>query len=139
MQNGKTIFDLPLKVTYYARVSTEKEEQLHSLDNQITYFKEYIKSNKNFTTNNDFVTNWIIELLDSGYTIDDFKKVIDNKSDEWGNDPEKRKYLRPGTLFNPKNFNKYLIGNSSKKDKASFEDVMDDYLNGKESDSKVSI
>ena len=98
-----------------------------------------IKSNKNFTTNNDFVTNWIIELLDSGYTIVDFIKVIDNKSDEWGNDPEKRKYLRLGTLFNPKNFNKYLIGNSSKKDKASFEDVMDDYLNGKESDSKVSI
>ena len=98
-----------------------------------------IKSNKNFTTNNDFVTNWIIELLDSGYTIDDFNKVIDNKYDEWGNDPEKRKYLRPGTLFNPKNFNKYLIGNSSKKDKASFEDVMDDYLNGKESDSKASI
>ena len=85
------------------------------------------------------VTNWIIELLDSGYTIDDFKKVIDNKSDEWGNDHEKRKYLRPGTLFNPKNFNKYLIGNNSKKDKASFEDVMDDYLNGKESDSKASI
>ena len=25
LQNGKTIFDLPLKVTYYARVSTEKE------------------------------------------------------------------------------------------------------------------
>lgn len=98
-----------------------------------------VKSNKNFTTNNDFVTNWIIELLDSGYTIDDFKKVIDNKSDEWGNDPEKRKCLRPGTLFNPKNFNKYLIGNNSKKDKASFEDVMDDYLNGKESDSKVSV
>lgn len=98
-----------------------------------------IKSNKNFTTNNDFITNWIIELLDSGYTIDDFKKVIDNKSDEWRNDPEKRKYLRPGTLFNPKNFNKYLIGNNSKKDKASFEDVMDDYLNGKESDSKASI
>ena len=48
LANGKTIFDLPLKVTYYARVSTEKEEQLHSLDNQITYFKEYIKSNKNW-------------------------------------------------------------------------------------------
>ena len=43
-------------------------------------------------TNNDFVTNWLIELLDSGYTIDDFKKVIDNKSDEWGNDPEKNFY-----------------------------------------------
>ena len=34
-----------------------------------------IKSNKNFTTNNDFVTNWIIELLDSGYTIDAFKVI----------------------------------------------------------------
>lgn len=98
-----------------------------------------IKSNKNFTTNNEFVTNWIIELLDSGYTKDDFKKVIDNKADEWGNDPEERKYLRPGTLFNPKNFNKYLIINNSKKDKASFDDVMEDYLNGKESDSKASI
>lgn len=48
LANGKTIFDLPLKVTYYARVSTDKEEQLHSLDNQVTYFKEYIQSNKNW-------------------------------------------------------------------------------------------
>ena len=48
LSNGKTIFDLPLKVTQYARVSTEKEEQLHSLDNQVTYFNEYIKSNKNW-------------------------------------------------------------------------------------------
>lgn len=39
---------MPLKVTYYARVSTDKEEQLHSLDNQVTYFKEYIQSNKNW-------------------------------------------------------------------------------------------
>ena len=30
--NGKTIYDLPLKVTYYARVSSEKDEQLNSLD-----------------------------------------------------------------------------------------------------------
>ena len=57
--------------------------------------------------------------MDSGYTKDDFKKVIDNKVDEWGNDPEKRKYLRPGTLFNPKNSNKHLIGISSKKDKGT--------------------
>lgn len=25
--SGKSIYDLPLKVTYYARVSSEKEEQ----------------------------------------------------------------------------------------------------------------
>ena len=28
---GKSIYDLPLRVTYYARVSTDKDEQIHSL------------------------------------------------------------------------------------------------------------
>ena len=43
LNNGKTIFELPLKVTYYARVSTEKEEQINSLENQVTFFESYIK------------------------------------------------------------------------------------------------
>ena len=41
--NGKTIYDLPLKVTYYARVSSEKDEQLNSLSNQVFYFENHIK------------------------------------------------------------------------------------------------
>ena len=45
---GKTIFDLPLLVTYYARVSTEKEEQMNSLENQVTFFEDYIKKNNNW-------------------------------------------------------------------------------------------
>lgn len=45
----KTIFDLPLRVTYYARVSTTKEEQDSSIDNQIQYFEELIKKNENWT------------------------------------------------------------------------------------------
>lgn len=97
------------------------------------------KSNKKFTTKNEFANKWIIELLNSNYTIDDFKKVIDNMVNEWGNNPEKRKFLRPGTLFNPKNFNKYLMGNYSEKENIMFDDVMEDYLNGEESDSKVSF
>ena len=40
--NGKRIQDLPLKVTYYARVSTLSEEQENSIENQIAYFEEYI-------------------------------------------------------------------------------------------------
>ena len=35
MRNGKSIFDMPLRVTFYARVSTDKDEQLNSLENQI--------------------------------------------------------------------------------------------------------
>ena len=37
MRNGKSIFDLPLRVTFYARVSTDKDEQLNSLENQVQY------------------------------------------------------------------------------------------------------
>lgn len=98
-----------------------------------------IKSNKKFTTKNDFANKWIIELLESGYTINDFKKVIDKKVNEWVDDPDNRKYLRPGTLFNPNNFSKFLSGNYSKKEKASFDDVMEDYLNGEETDSNISF
>jgi len=45
----KTIFDLPLNVSYYARVSTDKEEQINSLENQVSFFEEYIKKNSNWT------------------------------------------------------------------------------------------
>ena len=43
---GESIYELPLKVTFYARVSTDKDVQLNSLDNQILYFKDFIKNNK---------------------------------------------------------------------------------------------
>ncbi|MBR2924124.1 MAG: recombinase family protein [Clostridia bacterium] len=38
-----SIYDLPLRVTFYARVSTDKDEQLNSLENQEAYFTEKIK------------------------------------------------------------------------------------------------
>ncbi len=49
MRNGKTIFDLPLRVTFYARVSTDKDEQINSLENQIQYYTELIQSKPNWT------------------------------------------------------------------------------------------
>ena len=44
LMSGKSIYDIPLRVTYYARVSTDKEEQKNSLDNQDTYYKNKILS-----------------------------------------------------------------------------------------------
>ena len=37
----KSVYDIPLRVTFYARVSSEKEEQLNSLDNQISYYRDF--------------------------------------------------------------------------------------------------
>lgn len=42
-----------------------------------------------------------------GYTLDDFKQVIDNKVAAWAQDQKMSKYLRPQTLFGTK-FESYL-------------------------------
>jgi len=55
----KSIYEIPLRVTFYARVSSEKDEQLNSLDNQITYYREFIKKNPNW----EFVDGYIDEGL----------------------------------------------------------------------------
>ena len=41
---GHSIFDLSLRVTFYARVSTDKDEQLNSLENQVQYYTDLIQS-----------------------------------------------------------------------------------------------
>ena len=45
----KAIYDIPLRVTYYARVSSESDEQLNSLDNQIAYYEDLIRRNRAWT------------------------------------------------------------------------------------------
>src|SRR5690606_7187327 len=45
--------------------------------------------------------------LKEGFTVNDFKRVIDNKTKEWKHDPKMNKYLRPETLFGTK-FESYL-------------------------------
>lgn len=45
--------------------------------------------------------------MNEHFTVDDFKKVIDNMTAEWLGDKKWQKYLRPETLFGPK-FESYL-------------------------------
>ena len=74
MRNGKTIFDLPLRVTFYARVSTDKDEQLNSLENQVQYYTELIQSKPNWT----FVPGYIDEGISGTSTKkrDSFLRMI---------------------------------------------------------------
>ena len=74
ISSGKSIYDLPLKVTYYARVSSEKDEQLNSLSNQVFYFEKHIKEISNWT----YVDGYIDEGI-SGTSVnkrDSFKRMI---------------------------------------------------------------
>ena len=59
MRKGLTIYDMPLKVGYYARVSTDKYDQLNSLENQQKYFEEMIKENKNWQLINGYIDEGI--------------------------------------------------------------------------------
>lgn len=73
---GKTIFDMNLNVGYYARVSTDKDDQLNSLENQSNYFKEMINENKNWHLVGEYIDEGI-----SGTSIknrDNFLKMIED-------------------------------------------------------------
>lgn len=72
----KSIYELPLRVTYYARVSSESDEQLNSLGNQIKYYEDLIRRNSAWT----FVPGYIDEGL-SGISTkrrENFNRMIDD-------------------------------------------------------------
>lgn len=71
LASGKSIFDIELRVTYYARVSTDRDEQLNSLENQIMFFENYIKNNTNWI----FIKGYIDEGL-SGTSVKKRKKFL---------------------------------------------------------------
>lgn len=71
---GENIRNLSLRVTYYCRVSTDSDVQINSLENQLDYYRDYIRSNPKWT----FVEGYYDEGI-TGVVIDkrdDFKRMI---------------------------------------------------------------
>lgn len=64
------------------------------------------KTGKRFTTKSRDTQGHISARLDEGFTVEDFKTVIDKKCREWLG-TEMEKYIRPETLFSRK-FDRYL-------------------------------
>ena len=67
-------------MTFYARVSTDSDEQLNSLDNQIGYYRDYITRNPAWT----FIDGYIDEGL-SGMTTrkrDNFQRMVQDAKDD---------------------------------------------------------
>ena len=60
----KSVYDIPLRVTFYARVSSESDEQLNSLGNQVSYYEELIGKNVHWT----YVDGYIDEGLSAATT-----------------------------------------------------------------------
>ena len=74
MRMGRSFYDLPLRVTFYARVSTDQDEQINSLENQVQYYTELIQSRPAWR----FVPGYIDEGISGGTTRkrDDFNRMI---------------------------------------------------------------
>ena len=76
----KSLYDIPLRVTYYARVSSESDEQLNSLGNQIQYYEDLIRRNTAWT----FIPGYIDEGI-SGISTrhrENFNRMIDDAAED---------------------------------------------------------
>ncbi len=107
-----------------------KENSKYIVEQVIDYLNQ--KVNKNFKTNSKDTVRHINARLSDGYTLDDFKKVIDNQSSKWLN-TSMEDYLRPSTLFGSK-FESYLNSRPQKelKSKNTWEEVKKEFLEEEE-------
>lgn len=82
-------------------------------------FKEIIdylnaKTDKSYKASSKKTRSLIKARFNEDFNLDDFKRVIDNKVDDWIDNPDMCKYLRPETLFSNK-FEGYLNENPNPK------------------------
>jgi uncharacterized phage protein (TIGR02220 family) len=70
------------------------------------------KTGKSFDPRSKETRKHIHARWNSGFRVDQFKKVIDRKAEVWGIDPKMVDYLRPQTLFGTK-FEAYLNESST--------------------------
>ena len=76
IMKGVPLQELKLRVCFYARVSTDKDEQLHSLKSQISFFNDYISKVPNW----HFIGSYIDEGI-SGTSVnkrEEFLKMIED-------------------------------------------------------------
>lgn len=78
----------------------------------VAYLNE--KTGSKYRPNTEATKKHINARLEEGFTVEDFKTVIDIKVDEWMGNKEMQKFLRPQTLFGTK-FESYLNQQPSSK------------------------
>ena len=77
------------------------EETRHIID----YLNK--RAGKKYSVKTKKTAQLVHKLLDNGFTVEDFERVIDIKCKQWLNNEKMNQYLRPRTLFSEK-FEDYL-------------------------------
>lgn len=97
--NGDIDIDIDIDIDKGQKPQTDVYEEI------IKYLNE--KTGSHFKPTSKSTQRLINGRLSENYTIEDFKYVIDVKTNEWKNNTKMSKYLTPDTLFNASKFEKY--------------------------------
>lgn len=103
----------PLGLAKINLMGNENDNENIIINDIINYMNNILNTNYKSTT--ESTKRFIRARLNEGFTLEQFKKVIDKKYNEWGQDKTMAKFLRPETLFGTK-FESYL--NQQDKNKA---------------------
>ena len=128
------------------RLGKDKDKNCRLSDKSSTVVSEIIdylnqKTGKHFRKSIANTTRAINARIKDGFTVDDFKSVIDKKVIEWGKDERMKQYLRPQTLFGTKfesYLNQDLVEHKTQTDKAIdvAKNVIEYYQEREEQDGK---
>lgn len=99
--------------------SEERKEITDYLNNTKA---NYTGEKGKYLPNSQVMKKYCNARLSEGYTVDDFKDVIDKKFAEWSG-TKWEKYLRPSTLFNSEKFPAYLNEPRRKEDMIPMDEV----------------
>lgn len=104
----------------------ERDKEKEIFSSIVAYLNE--KAGTKFRSSSDRTQSLIRARLAEGFTLDDFKTVIDKKCADWFNTPYQQ-YLRPITLFDKTKFENYLnakVGAKKASVSTASQDDLDD-------------
>lgn len=97
--NGDIDIDIDIDIDKGQKPQSDVYEEI------IKYLNE--KTGSHFKPTSKSTQRLINGRLSENYTVEDFKYVIDVKTNEWKDNTKMSKYLTPDTLFNASKFEKY--------------------------------
>ena len=112
---------------------SKKEEEKPPYDEIISYLNE--KTHSKYKSGSKATQRLINGRWKDGFRLDDFKAVIDIKSDQWLSDKKMASYLRPETLFAASHFESYLNECGAVEKKTAYSGIREQLA--KETDSKI--
>lgn len=111
-------------------VHTNTDQKIYSpsaiAKDVISYLNQ--AANTSFKASSKNTQSLINARTREGFTLDDFKAVIDGRVKAWANDPKMSEYLRPQTLFGTK-FESYLNASKAKPktDEEEWDELFEEY------------